>query len=155
MATEVEPIIIAKYFLKKSLEDGSLITNLQMQKLVYFAYAEHLRKKNGSRLFKEKLEAWPNGPVSPSLYKALSSYGRGPIDEKFVGQKDLKLIESVSGSVKDFLDSIYDEYMKYTAFELVALTHEEKAWQKAREGLEPHESSKNPLEDRYILQDGK
>jgi uncharacterized phage-associated protein len=73
---------VARYFLLRVLEDGDYITNLKMQKLVYYAYGWTL-VKHGQRLFDDPIQAWPSGPVVPALYALLSRYGSTPIGDIF------------------------------------------------------------------------
>ena len=40
---------------------------------------------------------------------------------------------------------------RFTAFELVLISHNEKAWIKARKGLDPTEKTNKVLEDKDIL----
>lgn len=145
---------VAKYFLFRSTRDGDLVTPLKMQKLVYYAYVRSL-VKDRKRLFNEKIEAWANGPVFPKLYHSLKKYGSSPIDESFLEFKKKddfnKLIQKFPLDVKKTLDEVYEEYMTRTAFELSVLSHSEKPWKKAREGLQPHESSNNQIKDDSIL----
>lgn len=49
---------VANYFLL--LNYGNDLTNLKIQKLVYYAYGLHLARYN-KRLFKEHIEAWDYG----------------------------------------------------------------------------------------------
>jgi uncharacterized phage-associated protein len=152
MSKQNTSLDVAQYFLAKALEDGELVSQLKMQKLVYYAYVWTL-VRNGAALFEEPIEAWANGPVVPQLYEALRSYGSSPIDEKF-----LEGIESYDELVKKFdpevletLDEVYENYMTKTAFELVVMTHEEEPWKQARAGLGPKDRSSNKLDDKLIL----
>ncbi len=147
------PEEIAKYYLIKSINDGELVSPLKMQKLVYYAYVWTLIK-NKKKLFDEKIEAWANGPVAPSLYHALQKYGSAPIDENFLQDDDesvQEVINKIPPEVKKTLDQVYDEYMTKTAFELVMLTHSEKPWVEARKGLEPNEKGSKPISDKDII----
>lgn len=140
---------IARYYLIRASEDGDLITNLKMQKLVYYAYAWVLVRQ-GKRLFNEPIEAWPNGPVVRSLYQDLKKYGSMPISDEYVinGEELVRRI-TVNG-VKDDLDAVYEEYMPKAAFELVALTHSEKPWLEARQGKSATEASSEQIKDETI-----
>ena len=146
---------VAKYFLYRAIEDGDLVSPLKMQKLVYYAYSWTL-VKNKERLFEEKIQAWPSGPVVPSLYKELKGYGSAPIGSDYLGVKNEKELEPVfskfSDEVKATLDKVYEDYMTKTAFELVALTHSENPWIEARKGLSPTESSNKIISDDSIIQ---
>ncbi len=151
----VTPNTIAKYFLVKSRDDGDLVSPLKIQKLVYYAYVWFLVNKN-KKLFNEKIEAWPNGPVIPSLYKQLKRYGSSPINvEEFTKVKDENeynnLTNLIPKNVRDLLDKVYSKYMTLTPFELVMLTHSEKPWKEARKGLLPTQKSNNEIQDKDIL----
>ena len=45
------------------------LTNIKINKLVYFAQVECLRT-HGHRLFDEPMQAWEYGPAEPSVYTA-------------------------------------------------------------------------------------
>lgn len=149
------PSDVAKYFLYRSAQDGDLITPLKMQKLVYYAYAWTL-VKNGKKLFGEKIQAWPSGPVIPSLYNELKQYGSAPVSLEYLGvtseEKIGPLIEKFPSNIKPTLDAVYEQYISKSAFELVALTHSEKPWLEAREGLSPTERSNVTISDETIFQ---
>ena len=149
----ISPKDIAKYFLIRAQEDGELISPLKIQKMVYFAYAAYLRSKKGKeKLFNEKIEAWPNGPVVPSLYRDLKVYGSGPIDPlKYADISVDKLKQDTPEEVIELLNGVYETCSQFTGFELTVATHQEKAWQEARKGLGATEPSNNPLRDDYIL----
>lgn len=153
--TEITPSDVAKYFLYRSMQDGELVSPLKMQKLVYYAYSWNL-VKNGKKLFEESIEAWPNGPVVPSLYRQLKKYGSAPIGEDFLGASTQEEVDSFMGKFRGkvgvTLDMVYQEYMTKTAFELVMSTHSEKPWIEARKGLSATERSNNPITDEMIVQ---
>lgn len=153
--TEITPSDVAKYFLYRSMQDGELVSPLKMQKLVYYAYSWNL-VKNGEKLFQEPIEAWPNGPVVPSLYRQLKKYGSAPIGEDFLGTSTQEEVDALMGKFKGnvgtTIDMVYQEYMTKTAFELVMSTHSEKPWIEARKGLSATERSNSPITDEMIVQ---
>jgi len=66
---------VANYFLKRQDPDaGDLMSNLKLQKLVYYAQGFHLAMEN-SPLFNEPIEAWEHGPVCVPLYHKYKSCG--------------------------------------------------------------------------------
>ena len=138
------------YFIK-STEDGELISPLKMQKLIYYAYVWNL-VKHKKRVFDENIEAWANGPVVPSLYQELKKYGSSPIPQEYIkNDNPKKLIEKFPKDILKTLDEVYEKYMQRTAFELVMMTHDEKPWVKAREGLEATKNSNNKISDESII----
>lgn len=154
MAKEIiSPSNIAKYFILRATHDGELISPLKMQKMVYFAYVVYLLQKKGkNKLFQEKIEAWPSGPVVPSLYKELKKYGSGPIERDFA-DISIEEFEKKYSSIKKLLDEVYEYCQRLTAFQLVEITHNERSWIEARKNLEPHEPSNKQLNDTDILEE--
>jgi uncharacterized phage-associated protein len=72
-----DPRIIANALLDAQI-GGSRITNLSLQKLLYFCHAKYLLEK-GQPLVKGHFEAWKFGPVHPVVYEAFKSCGSDPI----------------------------------------------------------------------------
>ncbi|MBC6455939.1 MAG: DUF4065 domain-containing protein [Hormoscilla sp. SP5CHS1] len=66
---------VANYFLAQQDESaGDLISNLKLQKLVYYAQGFHLAIYVRP-LFTEAIAAWTHGPVVPELYEYYQKYG--------------------------------------------------------------------------------
>lgn len=147
-------INVARYLAFKSLFDGDLISNLKMQKLLYFVYVWVLVFKK-ERIFDASFEAWCNGPVLREVYNKLREFGAGPIDISFVNVKneeELKnLKEEIGVGLVEVIDQVYEAYGCKTPFELVRLSHDSLAWIKAREGCGDTEPSSNPILDEHIL----
>lgn len=149
---EITPLDVAKYFLLKSIDDGELISPLKMQKLVYYAYVWVLVLRH-KKLFDEGIEAWPSGPVAPSLYMGLKKYGSAPISEECLGsKKEIKdLLSKLPKEITVVLDKVYEKYMTKTAFELVVLTHSETPWIQTRKGLKATDHTNNVISDKLIM----
>ena len=59
---------VADYFLVQQDEDaGDLISNMKLQKLLYYAQGYFLAIAN-EPLFHERIYAWTHGPVVPKVY---------------------------------------------------------------------------------------
>jgi uncharacterized phage-associated protein len=132
---------IAKYFIWLANETGSYISNLKLQKLVYYSQAWHLAL-HGQTLFDEDFEAWVHGPVIPGLYHSYKHFGWKPIQEEIT----LDLPESTVSYLKE----VADEYFACDAYELEQMTHAEAPWQKARVGLMPDQASTNIIQKTWI-----
>lgn len=136
---------IAKYFVKKSYEnkyeDGSVegLTNLKLQKLVYFAQAAKL-VRDKTPFFAEKIEAWTFGPVIPELYNQLKIYGSNFIPENYS-----EGMVAFSATDKQILDEIWEKLSESTAGRLVEITHQHNPW------IEAYKKGKNSEIDNDSL----
>ena len=120
---------VASYFISKanSLGDGNKelsgnndLTNLKLQKLLYFAQVEYL-KEFGEQLFSEDIQAWQYGPVVKEVYDWLRGCGAYVITEFDISLEDLS---DIPENIKEFLDDFWSKYQKYSAWGLVEKTHE-------------------------------
>ena len=75
---------IAQYIITKCTQDGSPISNLQLQKILYFTQGVCLAKNNHI-LFEENIFAWYIGPVVPNVYYRFCGYGASKILGRYPG----------------------------------------------------------------------
>jgi uncharacterized phage-associated protein len=115
---------VADYFLASvRAEVGDNISNLKLQKLLYYAQGLHLAMR-GTPLFDDPILAWQYGPVVRSIYDAFRQHGAGaiPRPEDFDPDKfDL--------ATREVLDETLMVYGQYSALRLMELTHAEPPWQ--------------------------
>lgn len=124
---------VADYFLRRTdLDAGDVMTNLRLQKLVYFAQGWHLAFTQRV-LFRDRIEAWVHGPVIPSLYARFKPYGWKPIDTT---QANAPCFDDAT---LEILDEVWNVYGQYSAKRLEELTHAEDPWRRARAGYDPGE----------------
>lgn len=121
-------VYIANQFVRIGLEQGKPITPLQVLKLVYIAFGWYYALK-GQKLFEEKIEAWPYGPVIPEVYHAFKPHGRSEILDEQTLSSNLELEEEDAL----FLYAIWDKYGNFSGGELSNLTHREGTpWKKSK-----------------------
>lgn len=118
---------IARYIINRYAEQDIFISNLKMQKILYFVQANFLVETNGKKCFYEKIEAWSFGPIVPVVYRKYKIYGSSAIpsdlfynDIDFVAPRDAQLIDEMLDICKDF-----------SATDLVNITHQQKPWKDA------------------------
>lgn len=99
------------------------ITNLKLQKMLYFAQAYYLAKI-GKPLFAEKLEAWSYGAVVPDVYRKFKSHKNRPI----VFEEDKSTLKEED---KEVLKKVWDAFGGYSASRLVGIVHAHKPWKEA------------------------
>ncbi len=67
-------IVIANYIIEYEHSQNRRISNLKLQKLLYFVQAQFFRII-GVPCFNDKIEAWSFGPVVVNVYHAYKFYG--------------------------------------------------------------------------------
>lgn len=136
---------VADYFIGLANDTGSFISNLKLQKLVYYAQAWHLALY-GSPLIEEDFQAWIHGPVLPALYTLYKSFGCQPI----VQETNLAEQKNIPPDTLSFLKEVADEYFACDAFELEQMTHAEDPWRRARVGLAADDPSTRCIEKAWM-----
>ena len=135
---KLEGIDVAKYILSKIK-----CTQLKLQKLVYFCYADYLCDA-GKELFTDSIYAFKYGPVVDTVYQRYKKYGYKPITEE---KEDIdsnvselpaksRILFAEDGTEKILsIDTTLRKYGQLTAAQLVDLTHRENApWTMTRKG---------------------
>ena len=126
MAYSVQDIakwILTRNRLEVQTEDGDYISNLKLQKLLYYSQGCFLALRD-EPLFDSPIEAWTYGPVVPEVYHLYKSYGSSAIDSSdIIFDTDLILPED-----RNILEEVYSEFGQYSAAKLVKMTHEETHW---------------------------
>jgi uncharacterized phage-associated protein len=122
---------VAQYFLAQIDEDaGDLISNLKLQKLMYYAQGFALALY-GRPLFPERIEAWTHGPVVPDLYHEYKGHGSDAIPFP----RGIELTE-FEAKTRELLDEVYATYGQFSAWKLRDMTHSEPPWSETPAGLE-------------------
>jgi uncharacterized phage-associated protein len=134
---------IADYIIWSSHESGSFISNLKLQKLLYYVQAWHLAVFRRP-LFPEKFQAWIHGPAIPELYDRYKSYRWRSIDEE-VERPDL------GARTVAFIEEVLEEYGPLDARRLEQLTRREDPWIEARNGV-PDDEPCSALIDENVME---
>jgi uncharacterized phage-associated protein len=69
---------LANWILDYGDKQGAGITNMALNKLLFFAY-EHALINYSRKLTNAKIEAWDHGPVFREVYRSFKSFGDSPI----------------------------------------------------------------------------
>jgi uncharacterized phage-associated protein len=103
------------------------VTNLSLQKIVYFCHVWSLINL-GRPLVRHKFEAWEFGPVLPYLYREFKTFDRSPITSRAtridqISGKMAVVEYRIDSQTEAFLQRITDFYSRLRSSELVKLTH--------------------------------
>lgn len=109
---------LSRYVVGKCARDEKPVSNLQLQKILYFLQSVYCRASEGRLLFDDEFEAWPYGPVLRAVYREFSRFGGDVID-------DHRNVESpgFSGGAKTFIDAGIEELRTKSPWELVRISH--------------------------------
>jgi uncharacterized phage-associated protein len=123
-----EAIDVANWLLGSiDREAGDSLTNLKLQKLVYYAQAWALARL-GKPLFEEDFEAWTHGPIVPSLYDKFKDY-------RWQALPYPDYVPEFDPDVETLFEEILEVYGGLSARHLENLTHSEAPWKEARGNL--------------------
>ena len=115
---------IAQWFIerdgKNKFNYGDGITNLKLEKLLYYAQGIYLAKKN-KPLFDDKTIAWEHGPVVNKIYQKYKKYGSNKIQNM---DQSIK----IDADTETILNEVYEKYAQYSAWKLSDMTHHEEPW---------------------------
>lgn len=116
---------VANYFLDKlDIETEDCISNLKLQKLVYYAQGFVLALTH-KKLFNDKIEAWLHGPVVRVLYDEYKANGATAI----VKTENLEYTNLQKyPELMEILDEVYQVYGQFSAWKLRNMTHDERPW---------------------------
>lgn len=114
--------LVAKHIIKYCNENNYPVSNLKLQKILYFVQAEFL-VSTGEACFPESIEAWDFGPVVPEVYHRYKVYGSSNIPYIRNGIKG-----RIEQSDKGMIEEMVDWCSNYTASQLVDITHHQDPW---------------------------
>lgn len=110
----------AKYIIHQSDVSNKPMTNLRLQKTLYYAQGYSYRAL-GEKLFDDEFEHWQYGPVVPDVYFEYSVNGASkipsPEDYPPISNKFAKILNKVVATCNEFASS-----------DLVERTHQEDPW---------------------------
>jgi len=147
---------IANFVLDFCDGQGRAVTNLSLQKIVYFCHVWSLIELDRP-LIRHKFEAWDFGPVLPYLYREFKSFDRSPIVSRATkidsndGRQRLVLY-NFDSQTDSLLRKVVRFYSTMRAGDLVELSHADGGpWH----SVWNHQGSINPgmkIDDRKIIE---
>lgn len=130
---------IARYTINYINKQNEEITNLKLQKILYYIQAAFL-VETGEPCFPDEIVCWQHGPVVRIVYDEFRIYEAGSIPKqervkKMVFKNGMLKFEEqpyqdpqMSTEQKKLIDRVLNGLMSYDAWYLVDRTHEEAPW---------------------------
>ncbi len=124
---------LSKYIVSKCVTDGYPISNLHLQKILYYIQKDFLKRDRIA--FADEIEAWQFGPVVPNVYYKFCGFGAMPITSSYS-----EIEPAIAADDLHAINSIVDEKRLKDPWDLVAETHKPNgAWaQVYRDGVGNH-----------------
>lgn len=156
---------VCHYIVRYSNDRDYGISNLKLQKILYFVQAYFLiSKEESTPCFNEKIEAWDFGPVVPEAYLEYKQHGGAdipttgfrilfdkeniwntrkiPFDDNVIKEEDKKLINEV-----------IDKFACYSATDLVSITQRQSPWIDAYVPYKNNEITKDSIREYFVNMD--
>ena len=133
---------VAKYIIQLSQDIGEPVTNMKLQKLLYYSYAWYLVEKNKEKkLFEEPIVAWKYGPVIKDIYMMYKEYEADVIKVAKDGE-----VDNLDEEARNIIEDVFKVYGAKNGIELANLTHLEQPWIQSYE-----EGKENVITDELIF----
>ena len=123
--------LIADYILSLSNPDeGDIISNLKLQKLLYYVQGFHLAVYDAP-IFDETIKRWEHGPVVLQVWQEYRDYGASalPVPEAVD-------FSQITREQKELINEVYETYGQFSAWKLRDMTHNEPPWKYTDENEE-------------------
>ena len=134
---------IAQWFINRCYNDpenGEFISNLKLQKLLYYAQGASLALR-GKRLFNDRIIAWEHGPVVYEVWN------------KYRGQMAIEDVNDVNidDETDSLLETVYKVFGQFSAWKLRDMTHKEDPWEQTAQNKEIKiDLIKKYFEEHYV-----
>jgi uncharacterized phage-associated protein len=120
---------LANVILDRAEEKGCEITNMALNKVIYFVHCDYLLE-NREGLVGAKIEAWQHGPVFREVYHEFKKWSDSPIRSRATK------VDPTSGEVVTahahfgvsegvYINTLIDRYIHFSAAQLRAISHRE------------------------------
>lgn len=120
---------IANFVLDCADATNVAVTNMALNKIVYFVHCDYLIEKS-EPLVSAKIEAWQHGPVFREVYHEFKRWNDQPIQSRATKVDpitgDVKIAGLTFGTQeKEYLRLLVERYTQFTAAQLRAISHSE------------------------------
>ena len=119
---------VAEYIIGYASKKKYSISNLKLQKILYFVQAQFLVSLRYP-CFVDTIEAWDFGPVVRSVYNKYKRYGSANI---YLGSMSLEM--EMKEIEKYNIQLVVDKCANFSANQLVEITHNQTPWINAYRG---------------------
>ncbi len=115
-----DSMLVAKYVIDYCTKTGNPISNLQLQKILYYIQLNFYRNFKKPCFEENSFEAWEYGPVVPKVYRLFCSYGAAKICNVYseLGQLFINV-------EKELCEKVINTCVNMDVWDLVQRSHKE------------------------------
>ncbi len=122
----IDSLQVASYIIKQCNERDIFLNVTKLQKLMYCCYGTVLAKY-GERLTNEYPEAWPYGPVFPTVLRSIQFFGLLPFSNKPTPD-----IANIPAEIIQLINQTLESFGDFTANQLSQWSHKKDSpWYRA------------------------
>lgn len=148
---------VANYIVNRSIDIGKPVSNLKLQKLLYYSQVAKLIESGGDKLFDDEISAWRYGPVVEQVYHRFKVNVNSPIEERctsrnifnFDDSSEYNLDKIICEEDRNRLNKVIDSYKNYKPLDMVRKTHDEDPWIEAHDQKHKKYIDTNTIVDFY------
>ncbi len=93
------------------------MTSKRLQKLLYFSEVEYMKRNDGEPMLNDEFQAWPSGPVIPSIYYKFVQYQDGNMRPLLGDYPDISEDEKVA------IDYVLERTYNMDTLDLIEFSH--------------------------------
>lgn len=134
-----DPMLLANFLVFLSNKENKDITNLKLQKILFFVNAKYLLDNNGKPLMNEEFQRWIYGPVMYSVYENFRYFGSDPILQligTYVYENNNPFLANyrefkptqLPSEIRSLTKKVFNSLIDMDPFKLVKYTHQENLW---------------------------
>lgn len=151
---EMRAAELARYVIAYNDNHGELITNKKLQKLLYYIKAWGLVYFDDG-IVDDDFEAWIHGPVCVVVYNQYKTFGYKPISQEYDNGSSSTLLKEFRKKQPnkdkiDLINAVIEKYGSLSSFQLELLSHSEKPWIEARDGLSPIDTGHSVIKSQTM-----
>lgn len=113
---------VSEYVIRRTIDKENTITNLKLQKTLYYLQGYSLRVFDVP-LFEDDILHWQYGPVVPTVYFKYSING-----SSILQRDDGIFIPQFSKRERNLFEKVVDKCLEIRTRDLVDMTHSEAPW---------------------------
>lgn len=126
--------LVAEYLIHlknidKELDEEYSLSNLKLQKLLYYCQGAHYVWDRERLITDDIFEAWDYGPVIRTIYHQYKKFGQNDITLNTFAHADK--FEKLNLNERETIQAVWNQLKNLSAFELVEQTHNEEPWRES------------------------